>query len=52
MHYIYLTPDIDGTLNSIKPVNTSGEECVDFASDGELYLDTVESPSNSELSDN
>ena len=42
-HCTQLLPDIDGTLNSIQPVDhnaTSGEEGVDFASDGELYLDT------------
>ena len=60
------TADIDGTLSSIKPADTAGsaeardtpsrehftgEEDVDLASDGELYLDTVETTSNSELSD-
>lgn len=37
--------DIDGTLNSIQPVDhntTTSEEYVDIASDGELYLDTTD----------
>ncbi len=43
---INFVSDIDGTLNSIRPVGQSAssdrEEGVDFASDGELYLDSVD----------
>lgn len=33
------------------PATGEAEEGVDLASDGELYLDTVETTSNSEISD-
>lgn len=29
-------------MSSIKPANESSEECIDFASDGELYLDSID----------
>ena len=48
--------DIEGTLKSIQPLSSSkdshsasgGEEYTDLASDGELYLDTVDSLSSQE----
>ena len=46
---VFVFADIDGTLSSIKPVgqsasssNEEGTDCIDFASDGELYLDSVD----------